>query len=107
MSMLEQIRLSLRLRREAQTERVFRTIKQALGAVFYLRDNGCTVEAVEIRGDHAVITIDHPGAFMKGAVHVRRIHGDHRETVHVARVLDCQVQWSVIDQPELLRRMPA
>lgn len=69
---------------------------KALGALHFLDDAGATVTGIEVHGGRPLITLDgQPPRFVRGALHKSHTVGDHRESVMVAMVQGCRVEWRV------------
>lgn len=105
MKSLQGIQQAIALRMSSQSNQTLDTLRRAEKCVIFLHLHRCTVQQVTVRKDHAVIEIDPPqDKWLTGSICIRRVNGLHRETTKVAKVMGCQVQWTVREAHELLRR---
>lgn len=104
MNALKSIQQAIALRLRSQSNETLVTLRQAEACVIHLHKHCCTVQAVTVRRDYAVIEIDQPSAWLQGSICIRRVNGLHRETTKVAKVMGCQVQWVEREAHVLLQR---
>jgi hypothetical protein len=84
--------VALHLRR-SNTSLTVLALNKASACVAHLQLQGSNVHTVIVRHDHVTVEIDKPSAWLRGGLHIKRINGRYAETVKVAVVLGCQVQW--------------
>ncbi|WP_424682958.1 hypothetical protein [Frateuria sp. YIM B11624] len=104
MNALKGIQEAIALRLQRSSAAVQDQLKLAGKCVTFLHVHGCTVQQVTVRPDYVVVDINQPSDWLQGSIKIRRVNGFHRETVMVAKVLDCQVQWVVREKHRLLQR---
>lgn len=105
MNALKSIQQAIALRLTSQSNQTLETLRRAEKCMLFLHLHRCTVQQVTVRTDYAVIEIDPPqDKWLTGSIFIRRVNGLHRETTKVAKVMGCQVQWTVREAHELLRR---
>ncbi len=104
MSTLDQIQKRVALSLREQSIELKATASDAVKCIAHLMDHGCTIQQLTVHRDYAVIDIDEPSDWLKGAIKIHRVNGRYRETVLVTKVLNCQVQWVVRERHPLLQR---
>lgn len=104
MNVLKSVQEAIALRLQRSSAAVLQSVHRAGKCITYLHLHGATVQQVIVRPDHVVIEIDQPSDWLRGSIMLRRVNGYHREIVMVAKVLDCQVQWTVREKHRLLQR---
>lgn len=78
----------------ACNEEMERRAAFAIVALKHVDKLGCTVSAVDLSHTHPVLRIDAPhSAFLKGAMKKRLVVNGVANTVMVASVCDCVVEW--------------
>jgi len=93
MKTLKKLKTAIALRLRSNTSLTEAALARATECVAHLQLHGCNVHAVIVRHDHVTVEIDQPSTWLGGALHVRRINGRYAETVKVAAVHGCQVEW--------------
>lgn len=70
-------------------------LSRAMGCLYHLADQGCTVTRVEVERARPVLWVDQPppSPFIRGALRRREVIGGEQIMVRVASVMDCHVQW--------------
>ena len=103
---MNSLSITIKLNRAAP-DTTLAALRQAVLAAVDLDSRGCTITDVEVRMSTAVVTVAEPPPGIAGSIHVRRVIGNQRSTLNVARHMGVQLQWTTWDQPKLLRRADA
>lgn len=74
---------------------LFDALKNATGALFFLDDCGATVTSIDVRSGRPVIQLDAPPPpHLKGALRKSYPVDRERESIRVAIVQECRVEWT-------------
>ena len=104
MSKLSHLRKAIELRLRRGSNLTVQSMKKASSCIAYLQQHGCIVHQVTVRKDHVTVDIDQPGPWLKGSIHITRVHGSVRQVVKTTSVRGCQVNWIEAEANRLLQR---
>lgn len=100
----KKLRRAIELWLKRHSNLTVQSMKKASACIAFLQLHGCIVQQVTVRKDHVIIDIDQPGQWLKGSIHITRVHGSVRQVVKTTSVRGCQVNWIELEQHQLLRR---
>lgn len=100
----KKLRRAIELWLKRHSNLTVQSMKKAGGCIAFLQLHGCIVQQVTVRKDHVTIDIDQPGPWLKGSIHITRVHGSVRQVVKTTSVRGCQVNWIEVEANRLLQR---